>query len=62
MEVFDSDGLKDVHGHCAYVYAQEGRDRGGFHGIVLPEAVGAEVGFVRFQLDGRATRFYVLGN
>lgn len=61
-EVFDSDGLKDIYSHRADVYAQEGRDGGGFHGAVLPEVVGAEVGPVRFRLDGRGTCFYVIGH
>lgn len=46
-EVFGFDGLKDIHSHRAHVYAQEGGDGGGFHGAVLPEVVGAEVGSVR---------------
>ena len=60
--VFASDGLKNIHSHRAHVYAQEGRDGGGFHGAVLPEVVGAEVGSVRFQLHGRGTRFYVISD
>ena len=43
-KVLGSDGLEDIHGDGTQVDPQQGRDRGGFQGALLPEVVGAEVG------------------
>ena len=58
-KVLDFYSLEHIHGHCAQIDAQEGRHGVGFHGKVLPEVVGAQVGFVGFGLDGCGTGFYV---